>query len=333
MPTLGEIVEAVEGAFEGDRTVEIGGVRALAEAGPGELSFLANPRYLPMLETTAAAAILVGPGVEGDSARLIRVRDPYFALAAVLQRWFAAVPGPKGISPDARIASTAKIGSGVSIGAFAVVGENADIGDNVIIHENVVIGAGVSIGAETVLYANTTVYHGCRIGRRCIIHSGVVIGADGYGFATHDGRHHKLPQIGIVRIEDDVEIGANTTVDRAALGETVIGEGTKIDDLVMIAHNVKIGRHCLIVAQSGIAGSTEIGDGSVLGGQAGVSGHLRLGPGVRVGAQAAVMKDWPGAVTLSGSPARPLRHFLRSQALVERLPELLERISRLEKDK
>jgi UDP-3-O-[3-hydroxymyristoyl] glucosamine N-acyltransferase len=333
MPTVGEIVEAVGGTFEGDRSVVIRGVRALADAGPGDLSFLSNPRYVQQLEATEAAAVLADPDTEGDPARLIRVRDPYFALATVLQKWFSVVPGPEGISPDARIASTAKIGSGVSVGAFAVVGENAEIGDGVVIHENAVIGAGASIGAGTVLYANTTVYHGSRIGRRCIIHSGVVIGADGYGFATHDGRHHKLPQIGIVRIEDDVEIGANSTVDRAALGETVIGEGTKIDDLVMIAHNVKIGKHCLIVAQSGIAGSTEIGDGSVLGGQAGVSGHLRLGPGVRVGAQAAVMKDWPGPVTLSGSPARPLRQALRSQALMERLPEILERISRLEKDK
>ena len=328
---IGDIIDAVGGSFSGDRGTLISGVRPLVDAGPGDLSFLANPKYRSMLGETRAAAILVGRDVEGEDPRLIRVGDPYLALATVLQSWFSRIPAPIGISPDARIASTARLGDDVAVGAFAVIGADAVIGSRSVIHDGAVIGAEAHIGEDTVIYPNATVYYRCVIGRRCVVHSGAVIGADGYGFATSAGRHHKIPQVGIVRIEDDVEIGANTTIDRAALGETFIGEGTKIDNLVMIAHNVRIGRHCLIVAQAGIAGSTEVGDGCVFGGQSGAAGHVKLGAGVKVGAQAAVMKDWKGPVTLSGSPARPLRDSLRSQGLLERLPELLARIEKLEK--
>jgi UDP-3-O-[3-hydroxymyristoyl] glucosamine N-acyltransferase len=328
--TLGEIIDAVGGEYSGDRTRLIRGVRSLSEAEPEDLSFLSNPRYASLLGETRAGAILIGRDTVGDDPRYVRVGDPYLALATVLQSWFCHVPAPSGISPDARIAKSARVAGGVAIGAFAVVGEEAVIGDRVIIHEGAIIGAGARIGDDSVIYPNVTVYHGCVIGRRCILHAGVVIGGDGYGFATSGGRHYKIPQVGIVRIEDDVEIGANSTVDRAALGETVIGEGTKIDNLVMIAHNVKIGRHCLIVAQAAIAGSAEIGDGCVLGGQSGVAGHLKIGAGVQIGAQAAVLKDWVGPVVLSGSPARPLRQYLRSQSLLLKLPELLKRIERLD---
>lgn len=329
--TLGEIADLVEGEFHGDRSRRITGARALGDAGSEDLSFLANAKYQKYLATTRAGAILVERGMAGESSRWIRVRDPYFALAIVLQKFFSGFPLPEGISPDARIASSAKVGEGVRIGAFATVGEGAIIGDRAVLFEGVHVGAGAGIGEDSVLHPGVTVYYGCRIGRRCIVHSGVVIGADGYGFASSGGVHHKIPQIGIVRIEDDVEIGANTTIDRAALGETVIGAGTKIDNLVQIAHNARVGRGCLIVAQVALAGSSEVGDYAVLAGQSGVSGHVRIGPKVMVAAQSAVMKDFEGPITLAGSPARPLREHLRAEALVRRLPDIIARLEALER--
>jgi UDP-3-O-[3-hydroxymyristoyl] glucosamine N-acyltransferase len=329
--TIGEIADLVEGQFQGDRDRRITGARALGEAGPEDLSFLANAKYQKFLATTRAGAILVEEGMAGESSRWIRVRDPYLALAKVLQKFFAGFPLPEGISPDARIASSARLGEDVRIGAFATVGEGATIGNRVVLFEGVHVGAGAEIGDDTILHPGVTVYYRCKVGRRCIVHSGVVIGADGYGFASSGGIHHKIPQIGIVRIEDDVEIGANTTIDRAALGETVVGAGTKIDNLVQIAHNARVGRGCLIVAQSALAGSCEVGDYSVLAGQSGISGHVRVGSKVMIAAQSAVMKDFEGPVTLAGSPARPLREHLRAEALTRRLPDILARLESLER--
>ncbi|HEX9491636.1 MAG TPA: UDP-3-O-(3-hydroxymyristoyl)glucosamine N-acyltransferase, partial [Thermoanaerobaculia bacterium] len=240
-----DIVALVGGRYDGPGDRMIRGVATLKEAGEDQLSFLGNPAYAPQVATTRAGAILVPADLGGSDPRFIRVAKPHAALAEVLDRWFNNRKIPKGISPLASVASTATLGSNVTIGAFTAIGENVAIGDDTIIHSNV------------------SIYDGCVIGRRCILHSGVVIGSDGYGFVPVGGLHRKIPQIGIVRIEDDVEIGANSTVDRAALGETVIGEGTKIDNLVQIGHNVVIGKHCLIVAQVGIAGSTEFGDGVV----------------------------------------------------------------------
>lgn len=331
MPTLGEIADLVEGEFNGDRTRRITGARSLADAGPEDLSFLANARYQSQLATTRAGAVLVESGMAGESARWIRVRDPYYALARVLQAFFAEVPLPSpGVSPLASIHATARLADDVRIGPFVTVGPDAAIGDRAVLFEGVSVGAGASIGPDSRLYPSVVVYHGCLIGARCIVHSGAVIGADGFGFATHEGVHHKIPQIGIVRIEDDVEIGAGTTIDRAALGETVVGRGTKIDNLVQVGHNVRIGRGCFIVAQVGIAGSTEIGDYCAIGGQAGLTGHIRLGARVMVAAQAAVMKDFDGPVTVAGSPARPLREHLRSEAMIRKLPELIDRVGALE---
>src|SRR5438874_636008 len=221
--------------------------------------------------------MLVPKNLEGCDARWIRVEDPYFAFAKIMTRWFSNRPMPTGISPKAVVAQSANLGNNVSLGHFAVIGENVVLGNNVTIFQSVSIEAGSVIGEDCIIYPNVVIYDGTRIGNRCIIHSGVVIGSDGYGFATHGGQHHKIPQIGIVRIEDDVEIGAGTTIDRAALGETVIGEGTKIDNLVQIGHNVRIGKHCLLVSQVGIAGSAEVGDYVSMGGQSGISGHIKIG--------------------------------------------------------
>jgi UDP-3-O-[3-hydroxymyristoyl] glucosamine N-acyltransferase len=247
------------------------------------------------------------------------VDDPYFAFAKIMTRWFSNRPLPKGISAKAMVAESAKLGENVVLGHFAIIGENVVVGNNVTIFHGVSIEAGSTIGDDCIIYPNVVIYDGTRIGNRCIIHSGVVVGSDGYGFATHAGKHHKIPQIGIVRIEDDVEIGAGTTIDRAALGETVIGEGTKIDNLVQIGHNVKVGKHCLLVSQVGIAGSTELGDYVAVAGQSGFSGHLKIGHRVQVAAKSAVLADVPDDTKVMGSPAVPFTEFARRHAALKKL--------------
>jgi len=311
---LSEIVAFVHGSYSGPADLPIDGVLPLSEATGRHISFLSNPKYAPQLETTNAAAVLVANDLPGDGPRWIRVANPYYAMATTVARFFAARPVPRGVSPRAEIAGSARLGANVAVGAFAVIGEDVTVGDDVVIYPNVTIEAGASIGDGTVLYPNVSVYYGCKVGRRCILHSGVVIGSDGYGFATDDhGVHHKIPQVGIVRIEDDVEIGAGTTVDRAALGETVVGEGTKIDNLVQIGHNVRIGRRCLLVAQVGIAGSTTLGEGVQVGGQSGFAGHLKIGDRVRVYSKSAVFEDVPDGVWVRGIPAVSQREYVRQQ--------------------
>jgi UDP-3-O-[3-hydroxymyristoyl] glucosamine N-acyltransferase len=315
---LSEIVSFVSGRYDGPPDVTISGIAPLADAADGQLSFLANPKYAPQLETSRASAVLVGNDVAGESPKWIRVDNPYFAMARVVARFFDQKPLPRGISPHASIASSAKLGRNVAVGAFTSIGEQVVIGDNVTIFPNVTIEAGVAIGDDCLVYPQVSIYHGCRIGSRCIVHSGVVIGSDGYGFATAGGKHHKIPQIGIVRIEDDVEIGAGTTIDRAALGETVVGEGTKIDNLVQIGHNVRIGKHCFLVAQVGIAGSTELGDYVAVAGQSGFAGHLKIGHRVQVAAKSAVLEDVPDDAKVMGIPAVPFREFARREAAMRR---------------
>ncbi len=310
---LSEIVSFVSGRYSGP-DVAIAGVAPLGEATESHISFLSNPRYAPQLESTNAAAVLVANDLEGDSPKWIRVANPYIAMATTVARFFANRPRPRGISPHAAIASSAKLGSNVSVGAFTSIGEDVVIGNNVTIYPNVTIEPGVAIGDDTILYPQVSIYYACRIGKRCILHSGVVIGADGFGFATDDaGTHHKIPQVGIVRIEDDVEIGAGTTIDRAALTETVIGAGTKIDNLVQIGHNVRVGERCLFVAQAGIAGSTTLGDAVQVGGQSGFAGHLKIGDRVRVYSKSAVFDDVPDGVWVRGIPAVSQRDYVRQQ--------------------
>jgi len=317
--SIGEIVDLVGGEFGGDRDQKIASVAPLPGAGTGQLSFLSNRKYAAELATTRAAAILVPKNVEGSDARWIRVDDPYFAFAKIMTRWFSNRPLPKGISARAVVADSAILGENVALGHFAIIGDDVVVGNNVTIFHGVSIEAGSKIGDDCIIYPNVVIYDGTRIGKRCIIHSGVVIGSDGYGFATHAGKHHKIPQIGIVRIEDDVEIGAGTTIDRAALGETVIGEGTKIDNLVQIGHNVKVGKHCLLVSQVGIAGSTELGDYVAVAGQSGFSGHLKIGHRVQVAAKSAVLADVPDDTKVMGSPAVPFAEFARRHAVLKKL--------------
>jgi UDP-3-O-[3-hydroxymyristoyl] glucosamine N-acyltransferase len=317
--SIGEIVDFVGGDFAGNRDDAIVSVAPLASAKGDQLSFLSNRKYVSELATTEAGAILVPKKLEGCDARWIRIEDPYFAFAKIMTRWFSNRPKPTGISPKAVVADSAKLGNNISLGHFAIIGENVVIGDNVTVFQGVSIEAGSMIGDDCIIYPNVVIYDGTRIGHRCIIHSGVVIGSDGYGFATHGGKHHKIPQTGIVRIEDDVEIGAGTTIDRAALGETVIGEGTKIDNLVQIGHNVKVGKHCLLVSQVGIAGSTELGDYVAVAGQSGFSGHLKIGNRVQVAAKSAVLDDVPDDTKVMGSPAVRFTEFARRHAAVKKL--------------
>lgn len=297
--SISEIVALVGGRYAGPADRVIRGVASLAEARDDQLSFLSNPKYEPQVATSRAGAILISDSA-GDDPRFIRVANPYVALADVLTKFFSARP-PAGVSPQAAVHPSAKIGQNVTVGPFSAVGANAVIGD------------------DTVIAPNVTIYAGSIIGKRCIVHGGVVIGSDGFGFAFDGKRHKKIPQIGIVRIEDDVEIGANSCIDRAALGETVIGEGTKIDNQVQIGHNCRIGKHCIVVAQVGIAGSTEVGDYAVIAGQAGIAGHLKIGSRAQIGGAAAVFHDVAEGEKVVGNPAIPFREYARRDVLLRRL--------------
>ncbi len=330
--TIGEIVELVGGDYRGARDTRISGVAPIADAAEHHVTFLSNPRYAPLLQSTRAAAILVASDLAGHSDRWIRVKNPYYAMAQVVSRWFDDRPMPRGISPLASIDPSARLGSDVAVGPFTTIAANVVIENDVMVFQNVSIEAGSTIGAGSIVYPLVSIYERTRIGRRCIIHSGAVIGSDGYGFATEGGRHHKIAQIGIVRIEDDVEIGAGTTIDRAALGETVIGEGTKIDNLVQIGHNVRVGKHCLLISQAGIAGSTELGDHVVMAGQAGAAGHVRIGAGAQISAKSAVFSDVPEKARVQGIPAVPWRDFSRREIWSRRIPELAKRIEDLENE-
>jgi UDP-3-O-[3-hydroxymyristoyl] glucosamine N-acyltransferase len=329
--TVREIAELVGAAVEGDPDLLVRGVKPLGSAGPDELSFVAEPRYEPAGAASRAGALLVRHDYPASSATLLRVDHPPASLSRVVTRWFAEIPLPPGGNHLAAIDPTASLGEEARLGNFVSIGARAVIGARVVLFNGVSIGADCVVGDDTIIYPNVTLYHGSIVGRRCILHSGVVIGADGYGFTTDGGGHQKIPQIGIVRIGDDVEIGANSTVDRATLGETTIGDGTKIDNLVQIGHNVTIGKHCLLVSQVGIAGSTTLGDWVVFGGQSGAAGHLKIGSRVQVASKSAVMKDWDGPITIGGVPARDLKEYLRAEAGVRRLPELLRRVRSLER--
>jgi UDP-3-O-[3-hydroxymyristoyl] glucosamine N-acyltransferase len=317
--SIGEIVDYVNGRYAGPRDRRVVGFAPLSQATSEHVSFLSNPRYAPQVRTTNASAVLVPQDIAGDDVRWIRVDDPYFALARVATRWFDKRPRPSGISPFASIAPSAKLGRNAAIGAFATIGDNVVIGDNVSIFQHVSIEVGANIGNNTIIYPNVVIYDGSQIGARCTIHAGAIIGSDGFGFATHDGEHHKIPQLGIVRIGNDVEIGAGTTIDRAAFGETVIDDGTKIDNLVQVGHNVKVGKYCLLVAQAGIAGSARLGDHVTMAGQSGVSGHITVADGVEIAGQAGVTSNIPEGLRVIGTPALPFRQFARIQVALRRI--------------
>ncbi len=330
--TLQDIARHIQGKIEGNASLEIQGPAEIATAEAGQITFLANPRYHHYLNTTRASAIIVDEKTAvPDHLAVIRVADPYVAFLQVVRLFYPSreLLEP-GIHPTAVVHETAQLGKDVRIAAGAVVGKHVVIGDGTRIFPGVVIMEGVRIGKNCVLYPGVVIREDCEIGDQVILHSGVVVGSDGFGFAFQNGQYEKIPQVGKVVIESQVEIGANTTIDRATLGETRIGKGTKLDNLIQIAHNVRIGKHCVFAAQVGISGSTVIGDYCVFGGQVGVAGHIRIGNKVTAAAKAGITKDIPDGQTVFGFPARPIQKMRRIEATISQLPALVKRIRQLE---
>jgi UDP-3-O-[3-hydroxymyristoyl] glucosamine N-acyltransferase len=330
--TVAELASRLGGQPKGELNRIIEGAAGLLEATEKDLSFLSNPKYETHLAATKAGAVLVSPDIPVNGQTVIVVKNPHFAWGQVLSMLEKErLRHPQGVHPTAVVAPSAKIGTNVVLGAYAVVEENASIGDNTVLYAHVYIGRDTVIGKDCLLYPNVTFRERVKVGDRCIFQPGVVIGGDGYGFSFNEGRHHKVPQIGTVEIGDDVEIQANATVDRGAVGPTKIGNGTKVDNLVQIAHGVEIGNHCLIVAQCGIAGSVKIGDYAVLAAQVGVAGHLTIGDQVKVGARGGVTKNLAPRQDVWGTPAQPLRDELKSLASIRRLPSLFEDVKAIKK--
>ena len=338
---LRDIATLLDAETIGNDGVEIRRVAKIEEAREGDISFIANPKYTKFLGTTRASAVIVGKklnmadaGASSLLPALVRVDDPYASFLKVLVTFNPPKdPLPPGIHPTAVIAPSATLGADVRIGAHVVIGEQCSIGEKTMIVHGSVIGDGVKVGSSSLLYANVTVREGCVVGSRVILHSGVVVGSDGFGFAPKpDGTYEKIPQLGIVVIEDDVELGANTTVDRATLGETRIKKGVKLDNLIMVAHNVVIGENTVSAAQAGISGSTKIGKNVMIGGQVGITGHLEIADNTKLGAQSGIHHSisQPGK-TFFGSPAYTQREAFRIQGAVTQLPDLLNTVRELQK--
>ncbi len=329
--TLSQIATLVRGDLDGDGSALITGVAGIREAREGDITFLSNRKYASLLEGTRASAIIVSRDIGSVPLPAVRVENPDLAFTRVVERFTPhLVSLPRGVAPGAYVSPSAILGKNVTVLPHAVIQDEARIGDGTIIYSGVYIGHESTVGSRTVIYANVVIRERCRVGSNCIIHSGTVIGADGFGFTTVNGKHHKIPQIGTVEIEDDVEIGANVTIDRARFDCTRIRKGTKIDNLVQIAHNVEIGENSFIIAQTAIAGSTKVGNNVILAGQSGVDGHLEVGSNVVIASRAGVTKNVPSNVVVSGFPAQPHDRELRLQASLRRVPELLRIVKRLE---
>lgn len=329
-----DIAALVDGRLEGRDDPDLTGVAPLDRAGPSELSLLAHPRYAVYLARTRAGAVLVDESLAdrlAAGAPAIVVRNVHSALARLLPELYPEVKPPPGVHPTAVVAPDAQLGADVTVGPFAVVGAGAEIGAGVRIGAHTVIGERCVVGAAAVLHPHVTLYPGVRLGDRSIVHSGTRLGVDGFGYAWDGSGHRKVPQVGGCVIGADVEIGANVTIDRGSIGATEVGDGVKIDNLVHLGHNVRVGPHSIVVAQVGVAGSTTIGTGVTVGGQAGIGGHVTIGDRATVAGQAGVFGDLEGGAVYSGYPARPHREALRAQAAVARLPKLIERIRALER--
>ena len=326
------IAEHVGGTLLGDGTIVVDGVAPLDRASRRHLTFLGVAKYAPMLAASDAGVVLVSPELSeapGAVPARIVVARPQEALLSLLPRFHRAPTAQRGVHATAVIGSGVVLGRDVSVGPYAVIGDGVRLGDGTVIGSHCNVGARAEIGDRVHLYPSVTIYSGSRIGNRVTVHAGARVGSDGFGYVQRDGQHLKIPHVGGCIVEDDVEIGANTTIDRGSIDDTVIGAGTKIDNLVQIAHNVRIGKACLIMAQVGIAGSVRVEDGAMLLGQVGVSGHHTIGKGARLAAQAGVFGDIPAGETWSGYPARPHKEALRAQAALFKLPNLLRRIERL----
>ncbi len=326
----------IGGTVDGDPTAAVSDFAKIEEAQPGQITFLANPKYTHYIYTTRASIVLVSRDFVAEkpiSATLIRVADPYSALAALMNVAAKALrPSPTGIEEGCHIADGVEIPENCYVGAFAYIAPGVKLGKNVKIYPQAYIGHGVEIGDDTIIYPGVKVYYGCRIGARCIVHSGAVIGADGFGFAPDtQGIYHKIEQLGIVQIDDDVEIGANTTIDRSTIGRTHISRGVKLDNLIQIAHNVEVGHDTVMASQVGIAGSTHIGANCMFGGQVGVAGHITVGDRVYVGAQSGIPNSVDSDSRIMGSPAIPALAFARNAAAAKNLADMYRRLNQLER--
>ncbi len=329
--TARRIAELTGGQLRGDPDALVSTVAPIERASADAVTFLASARYAPALATCGAAVVLVSPGlvdVPGKATRIV-VKNPHEAMLSVLPHLYAAPPRQAGIDPTVRLGRGVQLGADVQVGAYAVLGDGVVLGDRASVGAHSVVGDGVRLGDDTQLFPHVTVYPGTTIGARVIVHAGVRLGSDGFGYVPGASGHRKIPHVGRCLVQDDVEIGANSTIDRGSIDDTVIGAGTKIDNLVQIGHNVRIGRLCLLMAQVGIAGSTRVGDGCVLAGQVGVAGHVTIGDGARVAAQGGVFGDIPSGETWSGYPARPHREALRAQAALFKLSGMIKRLDRL----
>jgi UDP-3-O-[3-hydroxymyristoyl] glucosamine N-acyltransferase len=333
--TAKQIASFVNGEVVGNENAEIFTFAKIEEGAPGALSFLANPKYIDYIYTTQSSVVLVNRDFQPAqeiSATLIKVDNAYESLAKLMMMYESCKPKKQGISSLASIAPSAKIGENCYIAPFAVIGEGCEIGDNCCIHDGVSIGDGAKIGNGCLLYAHVTVYHDCRIGNNCILHSGCVIGADGFGFAPTGDGYEKIPQMGIVVIEDNVEVGANTCIDRATMGTTTIHSGVKLDNLIQIAHNCNIGSHTAMAAMVAVAGTTKMGEWCICGGQAGVSGHSTIGDHTTIGPKCGTLGNVKGGQRLMGSPAMDAKQFIKVSAYLKRLPEMDKKIKELTKE-
>jgi UDP-3-O-[3-hydroxymyristoyl] glucosamine N-acyltransferase len=331
---LSELAARIGAVLQGP-DAGVGGIASIEDAQPGQVTFLSNPRYAALLRETKAAAVIAKDPVPGTKCAFLLTPNPYYAFACALEQFHPKERIPAGVSPMASIHPGATLGKDVSVGPFCVVEEGAAIGDRTALVANVYVGKGAAVGEDGLVYPHVTLYRGVRVGKRAILHSGCVIGGDGFGFAPSDKGYRKILQVGAVEIGDDVEIGANTTIDRAALGVTRIGRGTKLDNLIQVGHNCIIGEDTVIAAQTGISGSCRIGSRVMIGGQAGLAGHLEVGDGVMLGAKAGVASSISAkdGAAWSGVPAMPHRTWLRMAMLLPSLPELFRRVKRLEEGK
>ena len=330
-----QIAQVIQGTIEGDENATVHTFAKIEEGQPGAISFLSNPKYTHYIYDTKSTIVLIDKSVELEKpspATLIRVDNAYECVAKLLQIYEAAKPRKSGIDPLASISPKATVGKDVYVGAFAVIGDNAVIGDGCQIYPHAVIGDGVKVGEQCLIYPNVTIYHGCVLGNRVTLHAGSAVGSDGFGFAPSANGYDKIPQIGIVTIEDDVEIGANTCIDRSTMGSTYVRKGVKLDNLVQIAHNTDIGENTVMSAQVGIAGSTKVGQWCMFGGQVGIAGHITIGNKVFLGAQSGVPSSLGDNQTLIGTPPMEKLPYFKSQAIFQKLPDLYKQIMRLQKE-
>lgn len=334
--TAKQIAEFVQGRVEGDENATVNTFAKIEEGVHGAISFLSNPKYTHYIYETKSSVVLINEDVVLDkpvSATLIRVKNAYECVAKLLQLYESMKPKKTGIDEKASISSKATIGKDVYIGPFAVIGEGAVIGNGTQIYPHTVIGDGVTVGEKCLIYPNVTIYQGCKLGNNVTIHAGSVIGADGFGFAPNTEGYDKIPQIGIVIIEDNVEIGANTCIDRSTMGQTIIHKGVKLDNLIQVAHNCEIGENTVMSAQAGMAGSTKIGAWCMVGGQAGFAGHIQIADKTFIGAQCGVIKNTKGnGESLIGSPAMDPKMFFKAKAVYPKLPEMYRQIATLRKE-